>query len=68
MILARNTDDPIKNHVSGVQGTHADRCEPESQQEIKKKKKIEPVSMKNSCNEFCWKKNKNMVAVLGVGS
>lgn len=39
MILARNTDDPIKNHVSGVQGTHADRCEPESQQEIKKKKK-----------------------------
>lgn len=66
MILARNTDDPIKNHVSGVQETHADWCDSESQWEVKKK--IEPVSMKNSCNEFCWKKNKTMVAVLGVGS
>lgn len=69
MILARDTDDPDRNHFSGVQGTHADRCESESQREVKKQKhpkKPETVSTNNFCNEFCWKKEQKYSGVVEI--
>lgn len=58
MIFARDTDDPDKNHFNGVQGTHADRCESESQWEVKKNNR--DGEHEQLAPSFAGKRNRNI--------